>query len=148
MDIVNLNLMGVIYCTKAAFDILERTDDIGYIINMSSVAGHIVMNFDPNAKTQMGIYAATKHAIRAATETLRLELQFANNKNIRLSMISPGLVKTEILTASYANIPDDIYELLPALEPEDIANTLLHIISTPPRVQIHDVIIKPTGEKF
>lgn len=147
-NIFDLNVMGVIYCTKEAYAILNKTNDIGHIVNISSIAGHAPVIFDANIPPNSNVYAGTKHALRAITETLRRELHFVNNKNIKISMISPGLVRTEIFDAAGFPNGDALFQTLPVLEPEDIADTCLHIIGTPPRVQIHDVIIKPAGEKL
>lgn len=140
--------MGVIYCTKEAYAILNRTNDIGHIVNMSSIAAYNCLVLDPSIGPNTNIYDPTKHALRAVTEILRRELQFTSNKNIKISMISPGLVRTEIMEASGVPNASVLMQMFPALEPEDIADTCLHILGTPPRVQIHDVIIKPAGEKL
>jgi NADP+-dependent farnesol dehydrogenase len=55
--------------------------------------------------------------------------------------ISPGAVRTEIMGTS-PTFPEGY----PALEPEDVSHSILHILGTPPRVQIHELIIKPNGE--
>lgn len=56
--------------------------------------------------------------------------------------ISPGLVRTEIIGNS--GVLDD----MPILEPEDIANGILYVLGTPPRVQVHELMIKPVGESL
>lgn len=144
---IDLNLMGVIYCTKAAYKILVKTGDIGHIVNISSVAGHSIISMDPTSKPMMNVYGASKHALRVTSEVLRQELRFSTNKNIKISQISPGYVKTEFLEASGFPHPE-MMAAMPYLIAEDIADACLHVIGTPPRVQIHDVIIKPAGEMF
>lgn len=71
-----------------------------------------------------------------------------NNDKIRVSSISPGLTKSDILDAgSYSNV-DKIYADLPSLNAEDISQAVMFVLSTPLHVQIAEVTIKPQGERF
>ena len=63
-----------------------------------------------------------------------------------LQNISPGLVKTEIVEKAGGN--SSIYEQMPYLNPEDIANSVMHVVGAPFHVQISELTIQPTGESF
>ena len=82
-EVMQVNLSGVIRCTRAAFKSMVKNDNNGYIININSVWGHSV----PYANMKNNVYPATKHAITALTEVLRQELIVKKMKKIRVSVI-------------------------------------------------------------
>lgn len=135
-EILDTNVMGLALCSKKAFKSMRQRASTGHIIHINSVAGHMVPNFP-----HMIMYAASKHAVTALTETMRNELREMGSK-IRVSSISPAVVKTEIIAGL------DDHKDLPMLNPEDIAHAILYVLSTPPHVQIHELTIKPVGEQF
>ncbi|KAB7493679.1 hypothetical protein Anas_09964 [Armadillidium nasatum] len=96
------------------------------------LAGHYIDNIET-----LHFYTASKFALRALSEGLRQELQAANS-GIKLSVISPGLVKTEILQ----NIPTDcdfsekVMEMNPWLKSEDIALSVVQILSAPSYMEV------------
>lgn len=85
------------------------------------------------------MYPGTKFAVRASNEVIRQELNFLKKDNIRISSISPGIVRSE-MTANN--------QFKSILEAEDISSGLLYILSTPPHVQVYELILKPVGEEF
>ncbi len=113
----------------------------GHIVNLCSMSGHRVPG-------KGGFYAATKFAVRAMTEGLRQELRAQDNPT-KVSQISPGFVETELLdeylqsgTGSGVSGPG-----YPVLQPEDMAATILHVLTAPPHVDVTDVLVRPTGQK-
>ncbi|CAB3376389.1 Hypothetical predicted protein [Cloeon dipterum] len=112
--------------------------------NVSSTAGQSIIH-------NRGIYpySGSKHAVTVMTEGLRRELVELESK-IRITSISPGLVRTEILevTGLTPDIAKQTYDTLPCLETKDIADALVYALGTPPHVQIHEITIHPTGEDF
>lgn len=142
--VIETNLVALISCTKKAFACMIERDCPGYIINVSSTSGHVV----PVERTKpiVNVYPATKHALSALVQTLRHELNYLKNKKIRISNISPGCVRTEITVA--AGLSMDNYSDWPLLETEDISKTVIFMLATDPRVQIQDIIIRPTGELY
>lgn len=130
---LDVNVLGLSVCTKLAFQSMkERGVDDGHIIHINSMAGHIP------PPEYYAMYFATKHAVTALTEGLRKEILKLKSK-IRVTSLSPGLVKTEMP-------PKEFLENLPALEPEDIADGVLYILGTPPNVQVLELSIIPNGQ--
>lgn len=84
-SVVSTNLNGMLFCTKAAFKIMKKTNDYGHIININSILGHGVPMIAHAPITN--IYPATKHAMTATTEVLRQELNFLKNDKIKVSVL-------------------------------------------------------------
>ncbi|XP_069677724.1 farnesol dehydrogenase-like isoform X3 [Periplaneta americana] len=95
------------------------------------------------------MYSAAEHAVTVLTEGLRRELLKINSK-IRISSVSPGLVKTDFFSkaGNSDELTDLMYQTNPYLETKDVVDAIVYILGTPPHVQIHELIIKPTGEKY
>lgn len=129
---VNTNLTGLVVCTREAYRLMKKHNDLGYIINMNSVRGHIsplaFMNFT-------NVYSATKFAVTNHTETIRLDLALENNKRIRVTSLSPGLVKTQregLIGGGYSGT----YEKNPYLLPKDISDAVTYLLTLPPNVNV------------
>ncbi|XP_065082198.1 farnesol dehydrogenase-like [Ochlerotatus camptorhynchus] len=135
-EVMDTNVLGLIFCTREAFQSMKKRSVDGHILHINSVAGH------KSSLPNMNIYCASKFAVTALTETLRQEFK-AEGTKIKVTSISPGAVRTEILPESITS-----QQGIPILEPEDIADAVFYALSTPPRVQIHELTIKPVGERF
>ncbi|XP_058834737.1 farnesol dehydrogenase-like [Topomyia yanbarensis] len=135
-EVIDTNVMGLVLCSREAFKSMKKRSVDGHIVHINSVAGHLVPNF-----ANLNIYPASKFAVTAITETMRQELRTEGTK-VKVTSISPGVVKTEIIPA------DVVATGMPFLESEDIAEAVLYVVGTPPRVQIHELTIKPIGEIF
>lgn len=141
-DTLQTNVSALISCTRKAFKSMVDRDTEGYIVNISSIAGHAVIPAPPGAKPFPGIYYGSKHAVTAVNRAIGQELVFYNKPKIRVSNISPGVVRTDIFqTGGFGNAFDE----LPQLNSKDISDTLLFILSTPSHVQIRDIIVEPVG---
>ena len=125
----------------------------------SSLLGHTV---DMHGNPTYNVYPASKYSVTALTESLRQELVFLKSK-IRVTSISPGLVESEIFPATVIGSgmsPEVLtrdksmrtmreeFAKAPSLKPKDIADAVLYVLSTPPRVQIHELTVRPTGDQF
>lgn len=143
-DIIQTNLISVIALTRKVYVMMKDKPGPGYIINMSSILGHMVPVVSSTSKPLFGVYPATKFALAGLGHVLRQELRYFGNKNIRITTISPGIVSTDIVRAS--GLPDKV--IRNGLEPEDVAEAVMYVLSTPARVQIQDLIIRPTGEPY
>jgi NADP-dependent 3-hydroxy acid dehydrogenase YdfG len=134
---IDVNIKGVLYGISAVLPAM-REQKSGHIINVSSVAGHVV-------GAGSTVYAGTKHAVRAISEGLRKE---EARNNIRSTIISPGAVTTE-LTNSITDMDlkpgiDKIYE--GAIDAGSIARAIAFAIEQPSDVAINEMIIRPTSQ--
>lgn len=144
--VIDTNLVAVVSCIQKAYRSMVDRDVPGYIVNVSSVAGHYVPRLD-NLPPTFNVYPCTKHALTALVDVLRQELNFMGRHKVRVSNISPGFVKTEIFQAAGASI--DMQNVpWPGLESEDVSESIIYLLSTAARVQIQDLIIRPAGETF
>jgi NADP-dependent 3-hydroxy acid dehydrogenase YdfG len=128
-SMVLTNVYGVALTIRATLPhLLERGD--GHYLITSSVAGRRAV---PGS-----LYSATKHAARAIGEGLRLELrQMDDNDRIRVTLIEPGMVDTEFFDAG---APDW------ALRDEDIAGAVVWALRQPDRVEVNEVLVRPTRQ--
>ncbi|KAK2141065.1 hypothetical protein LSH36_1171g00027 [Paralvinella palmiformis] len=94
-------------------------------------------------------YQATKFAVKALTEGVRKELRYSKS-GIRIAEISPGVVRTEIFSRAEGDEYDDkvFKNVKEPLQPKDIADAVLYIMSAPPQVEINDVLIRPTQQQL
>lgn len=81
-EIIDTNIRGLTQCTREAYKLMKKSDDYGLIINMNSIYGHTI----PFIGFTMNMYAPTKHAITAITETIRQELVILGNKKVRVTV--------------------------------------------------------------
>ncbi|KAF5281666.1 hypothetical protein FQR65_LT14596 [Abscondita terminalis] len=138
LEILKTNILGLSIGTKLAVKQMISDNVDGHIIHMNSVLGHHVLHV-PN----VNVYTATKFAITALTETLRQELNSINSR-IRVTSISPGSVDTQLLAKDESFVK--FFQTMPKLDTEDVADAVVYALSTPPHVQVHEVILRPVGE--
>ena len=139
---VNVNLLGLLYCTHAALPIMGEGGG-GHIVNVSSVAGR-------NATMGSAVYNMTKWGVTGFSEALRQEVLHAN---IRVTCIEPGFVATELqghnehpmvveaLDKMREELGDDV------LAASDIADAIVYALSRPPRMAINEVLVRPTKQR-
>ncbi|MBE9122494.1 SDR family oxidoreductase [Tychonema sp. LEGE 07199] len=137
-QMIDVNIKGVLYGIAAVLPTM-RQQKSGHIINLSSVAGHKV--FPGSA-----VYCATKFAVRAISEGLRLE----SNGEIRSTNISPGAVATELTTTisdedTAANM-NALYEI--AIDADAIARAIAYAIEQPADVDVNEMIVRPTKQEL
>jgi len=133
----DVNVLGVLYLTRAAVRrMLER--GAGDIVFVSSLAGRRVPRADGT------VYAATKHAITAVAEGLRMDV---HEKGIRVINVEPGLVRTEFPESSYPSAQRYYAEKeYSPLEAEDVAEAAVYALEQPPRVSVNEIMIRPTEQ--
>lgn len=136
-EMIDINLKGVLYGMAAAIPVF-RQQQSGHIVNIISTAGLKIV------PTQ-GVYAATKNAVRTVSEAFRQESDGA----IRITGISPGMVKTDFSNnmknqETRAAITEKMEQL--AIGPEAIAAAVLYAISQPKDVEVGDIVIRPARQ--
>ena len=143
-QMLEVNILGLSICTREFLQRLQsRGVDTGYVINMSSMSGHRIL---PNPN--LHFYSATKYAVTALTESLRQELR-AMKSSVKVSQVSPGLVATEFQGRASGGLGEQasFYASKPCLTSEDITQSVLYLLSTPPGVAVHDILIRPTHQE-
>jgi 3-hydroxy acid dehydrogenase/malonic semialdehyde reductase len=130
---LDINVKGLLYVSQAIIPqmIANRS---GHIINIGSTAGKEVY-------TNGNVYCASKHAVDAINQGMRLDL---NGKGIKVGSINPGLVETEFSEVRFKGDTDrahKVYQNFTPLQPEDIAEVIYFAISRPPHVNIADLTV-------
>jgi NADP-dependent 3-hydroxy acid dehydrogenase YdfG len=118
---------------------LLRKAKTGHIVNMGSVAG-----FETYAGGAG--YTSVKHAVRAITDTLRIEL---NGEPIRITEIEPGFVETEFALVRLRGdrkAAKAVYEGLKPLTAEDVADCVVWAVTRPPHVDIDQIVVRPVAQ--
>lgn len=139
------NISAVVSCTKKAFKSMVDREAPGYIVNVSAIAGHCTPSSIPGMKPFPGACIASKAALTAINRMMGQELVYYQKKDIRISNISPGMVQTDIFRKGGFG---DQLDQVPALKPKDVSDMLIYILSTPPHVQVRDVIMEVVGSAF
>jgi NADP-dependent 3-hydroxy acid dehydrogenase YdfG len=132
-----VNVLGVLYTTRAAVrHMLARGS--GDVVFVSSLAGRRVPTADGT------VYAATKHAITAVAEGLRMDV---HERGVRVINVEPGLVRTEFPENSYPDAEEYYAKkgFVP-LKAEDVAAAVVYAVSQPARVSVNEVAVRPTEQ--
>lgn len=131
---LNLNINAVFRCIHAVLPhMVERKT--GDIIVTSSVAGFIPVVWEP-------VYTASKHAIQAFVHTLRRQV---NKHGIRVGEVAPGPVVTALLKDWPQAKLDDALASGSLMEPKEVADAVLFMLTRPRNVVIRDIVILPQG---
>ncbi|HLB56205.1 MAG TPA: SDR family oxidoreductase [Coxiellaceae bacterium] len=137
-EMINTNIKGLLYMTH---EILPQmiTRNAGHIINIGSIAGHAVY---PNG----AVYCATKFAVKALSEGLRMDLL---GTNIRVSSVDPGAVETNFSNVRFKGDVEraaKVYEGFEPLKASDIADAILYCATRPAHVNVSEILIMPTAQ--
>jgi NADP-dependent 3-hydroxy acid dehydrogenase YdfG len=142
---IDLNLKGLLYVADAALPHLlqaagEGRRRVADLVNISSVAGRL-------ARRNSGVYNLTKHGVGAFSESLRQEV---TGRHVRVSLVEPGAVETELPSHIREEIRDQMMSRLSdieRLEAADIADAIAYIVTRPRRVAINELLIRPTEQE-
>lgn len=136
-----VNVMALCISSREALKSMKQKGiDDGHVIQINSISGHIV-----HMPSISHFYIATKHAVRALTQGLRQELREAKS-NIRVSEVSPGLVKTDFMNRMRGpEVAKVRFGESPHMFPVDLADSVVYVLSAPSHVEVHDVLVAPTG---
>ncbi|MHB8571703.1 MAG: SDR family NAD(P)-dependent oxidoreductase [Candidatus Dormibacteria bacterium] len=141
---VQVNLLGLMYCTRAALPHLLRAAEQGPrrvadVVNVSSVAGRL-------ARAGSGVYNATKHGVGAFSEALRQEV---TGRHLRVSLVEPGAVVTELASHNRPEIMETLaarFGGIEMLQAPDIAGAIAYIVSRPRHVSVNEILVRPTEQ--
>jgi len=137
---IDVNIKGLLFGVAAVLPIMQKQKQ-GHIINMSSVGGFKV--WAPGGT----VYSATKFAVRAITEGLRMEHKA---DNIRCTIVSPGAVATELPEgSSEEDTRKNLREFYKIAVPADsVARAIAYAIEQPAEVDVNEIVIRPTKQDF
>jgi NADP-dependent 3-hydroxy acid dehydrogenase YdfG len=138
---VDVNLLGLLYCTAAALPLIRESGG-GDIVNISSTAGRF-------ATAGSAVYNLTKFGVNAFTEALRQE---ALHAKVRVSVVEPGFVATEL---QEQNIDPAVQKALEqmrerigeVLQPEDIARAIVYVVGQPTHVGVSEILVRPAAQQ-
>ena len=138
---VTVNLLGLLYCTHAALPQM-REGGGGHIVNLSSVAGR-------SANAGSAVYNLTKFGVNGFTEGLRQE---ALHIGVRVSVVEPGMVATELLDHNKNPVVLEAAEKMKEqvgtpLSADDIARAILYVVGQPPHVAVNEVLVRPARQQ-
>jgi NADP-dependent 3-hydroxy acid dehydrogenase YdfG len=139
---VDVNIKGVLNTTAAVLPYMQKQRS-GHIVNTSSIAGRKVF-------PGLSVYCATKHAITAFSEGLRLEI--SPKHNIRVTCIQPGAVESELFEHisdnGYRKQMEQLKEQMTFLQSGDIADTILFALQAPSYVDVAELFVLPTNQPW
>jgi NADP-dependent 3-hydroxy acid dehydrogenase YdfG len=140
---VELNVLGLLYCAHAALPHLIRAAADGPrrvadMVNVSSVAGRV-------ARNGSGVYTLTKHGVGAFSESLRQEL---SKRYVRVSLVEPGATATELASHNRPEVLEAIRtQFGQRMEAADIADDITYIVTRPRHVAVNEILIRPTEQE-
>lgn len=135
---IDTNIKGLLYVTKAVVPYLI-SNKAGHIVNIASIAGKEVY---PGGN----VYCATKHAVDALSRSMRIDLV---QYGIKVTNIAPGAADTEFSIVRFkgnSETADSVYDGYEPLVAQDIAETILFVVTRPAHVTINDLTIMPTAQ--
>lgn len=136
---MSINILAQCVCSREAYQSMSKNNINGHIIQINSIGGHSITPYYAHK-----MYNASKTAITVLCEGLRHELSLVNSK-IKVSSISPGSVDTDIFKTAKFRPSSQVVSSRPALKPEEVAAMVITTLETPPRVEISELTIIPTG---
>ncbi|MDP6539663.1 MAG: SDR family NAD(P)-dependent oxidoreductase [Planctomycetota bacterium] len=136
--VIDTNVKGVLHTLRAVLPgMIERGR--GDVVTLGSVAGRQVY-------AGGAVYCATKFAVKALYETMRLELC---GKNLRLITVDPAMVETDFSRVRFRGDEaraDAVYDGMTPLGPGDVADAVLYAVTRPPHVNVGEIVLWPTDQ--
>jgi NADP-dependent 3-hydroxy acid dehydrogenase YdfG len=141
---IEVNVNGLLYCAHAALPhLIQAAEDgprqVADMVNLSSVAGRV-------ARQGSGVYNLTKFGVGAFSESLRQEVA---GRHVRVSLVEPGAVATELQSHNRPEIQDTIrkrFAEIETLHSEDIADTIAFVVTRPRHAAVNEVMIRPSEQ--
>lgn len=135
---IDINVKGLLYVTKEVLPVMVRRNG-GHIINIGSIAGKEVY-------ANGNVYCASKFAVDALTKGMRIDL---NAHSIKVTSIHPGLVETEFSLVRFKGDEGraaSVYKGIDPLLGQDIADSILFVLTRATHVVIADMVVLPTAQ--
>ena len=132
-EMIDTNIKGLLDVSRAIIPGMV-TRGRGHVVNLGSTAGHITY---PNG----AVYCATKAAERALSEGMKLDLM---GTPVRVTSVDPGMVQTEFSEVRFRGDKEraaKVYADFTPLQPEDIADAILWVVTRPAHVNIHNILM-------
>ena len=142
-QMVELNVLGLLYCAHAALPYLldaagNGPRQVADMVNISSVAGRAARNGN-------GVYSLTKHGVGAFSESLRQEV---TKRYLRVCLVEPGATATELASHNRPEVLQSIRNQFgQRMQAEDIADAITYVVTRPRQVAINEVLIRPTEQE-
>jgi 3-hydroxy acid dehydrogenase / malonic semialdehyde reductase len=136
---IDTNFKGAAYVARAVIPHMVEAGR-GHVINIGSTAAHVVA---PRGH----VYAATKHAVRALSEGMNIDL---SGTPVKVSLIDPGYVKSEFGVVRFLGDVDramETYKGFQPLDPSDIADAIAYVANLPDHVNITDMVVVPRAQR-
>ncbi len=137
-EMIDTNIKGLIYVSRVVVpQMVER--ESGHIINIGSTAGH-------DTYPMGNVYAATKFAVKALSQSFRIDLL---DKGIKVSSVDPGMVETEFSNVRFSGDTErakKVYQGLTPLSPEDVADAVVYCATRSKHVNINQIILTPLAQ--
>jgi serine 3-dehydrogenase len=137
-EMIDTNIKGLLYVTRSILPGMVKLKK-GHIINIGSIAGHQLYPAG-------NVYCATKFAVKALSEGLRLDLL---GTGVRVTSVDPGMVQTEFSQVRFHGDTERataVYQGLQPLSADDVAEVILFCATRPPHVDVADIIVMPTDQ--
>ena len=142
---LELNVLGLMYTAHAALPhLLEAAQQpprqVSDLLLVSSVAGRQV-------REGSGAYNASKHAVGAFGEALRMEV---TRRHVRVGLIEPGAVDTELASHNRPEIQEQMqarFSSMHRLEAEDIARSIGFVVTSPRHMAVNEMLLRPTEQQ-
>ncbi len=142
---IQLNVLGLLYCTHAALPHLLRAAEqdprqVADVINVSSTAGRV-------ARSNSGVYNASKFAVNAFSESLRQEV---TTRHVRVTLVEPGATSTELAGHNRPEVLEGMARTFAGVErltADDIATAVTYAVTSPRHVAVNEMLIRPTEQE-
>ncbi|TLX75691.1 SDR family NAD(P)-dependent oxidoreductase [Labilibacter sediminis] len=137
-QMIDTNVTGLLFLSKDIIKTMVQNKK-GHIVNISSIAGI-------NVYEGGSVYCASKHAVNAITQGMRIDLL---KHKIKVTSISPGMVETEFSVVRFSGDEEkakNVYSGITPLTAEDVADAIEYAITRPEHVNINDILIMPTQQ--
>lgn len=139
-EMIDTNVKGLLYVTRAVLPHMVARDS-GHVINIGSIAGRWVY-------PKGAVYNATKFAVRALSEAMNIDLL---GTQIRVSSVDPGLAETEFSEVRFDGDSDraaSVYSDTVPLTADDVADAVIYVANAPPHVDIFNLVMMPTVQRY